>query len=332
VYKLAAQVELFPMFERNQWSTEVLLMEWKVKVVETSATRQKLDYFQRNVALVQYEINFDREANEVMFKHNAYWVDTLGEICAITTVLGLAAVAVGVFHKLTGSEGHLKAVLFSMAAGDGELYEVNSYEDAVIAYTFVDPEEEEWLSSLKAYAEVCMIKLTPEQIKEAEDGLWETREPEVFLLSEFPDKSWAELGDLVYQRFRAKMIPKESAIRWACEVRGFAIPSEGEPEAAAEAEVVNGEDIMKDEELLVLGNVQQMPNKVAERLAEGVEGEPSEQGTQSATIGANDVPVSFFDFSHFGCGGRPQELMLLSEDDQDPTTRTLTVILTTMFP
>ena len=26
------------------------------------------------------------------------------------------------------------------------------------------------------------------------------REPEVFLLSEFPDKSWAELGDLVYQR------------------------------------------------------------------------------------------------------------------------------------
>ena len=62
------------------------------------------------------------------------------------------------------------------------------------------------------------------------------------------------------------------------QVRGFAIPSEGEPEAAAEAEVVNGEDIMKDEELLVLGNVQQMPNKVAERLAEGVEGEPSEQG------------------------------------------------------
>lgn len=79
---------------------------------DTSATRVRTDYFHRNQAQVQFEIDFDLSKNEYFRTHNMPFVSLFETICALTAVIAGAGVALTLLHKATG---HHKTIVAEAA-------------------------------------------------------------------------------------------------------------------------------------------------------------------------------------------------------------------------
>lgn len=101
LYTLAATISIIPVQKKDRFEA-VWANKWVAGGQESqTVTRVRTDYFHRREAQVKYEITFDTGAVEYTETHNMPFAALFSNICALTAVIGAAAIILKHIHKAT---------------------------------------------------------------------------------------------------------------------------------------------------------------------------------------------------------------------------------------
>eukprot|EP00741_Cyanophora_paradoxa_P020391 tig00021254_g19682.t1 len=97
---LTAKIEVYPVYSQPLIGSR-LLSSWEVRVVSQTVSRQKLDYFRRNIGIVRHRIEFEKNAKPVVQIYVYTIQDFLNGIGAAAGILGLGLTIVTLWQRVT---------------------------------------------------------------------------------------------------------------------------------------------------------------------------------------------------------------------------------------
>jgi len=204
-------------------------------------------------AIVEYRIDVDKNVKAILNRHGAYWSDVFAQICAVSAIIGFAAVGVSLWQALMNRSVVEFAKAQSRAAGKNHhMLEVSSLEQVTEVFKFIDVEEKGYIDSplLRLLAQLCQVAATEEELDEVMEELQvemdKEEQPTIMDWLAGDASSKELLGGWLLMCRPKYVIPEEAAVHWAWSRKESDYMCDGVTEATGEMGPTTGADAGAD--------------------------------------------------------------------------------------